>query len=153
MSQSFRTHALLSLMTCLSLACATRSEAGGACPVIEMSAVADTPTDSNKSVSMNGTTILMSRTPLVTTGDITGAAASAEGDAWIVRITVSDAAAKRVQEFTGQNVGKKMALAVDGKVSGTPRIAGAVTGNRYQIDGLTRADAERLAAALSNGCR
>ena len=47
-----------------------------------MSAVADTQADSSKSVTLNDTTtILMSRTPLVVTGDITGATAS---QAWAV---------------------------------------------------------------------
>jgi hypothetical protein len=47
-----------------------------------------------------------------------------------------------------------MALVVDGKAhGGTPRIAGAITSNKYQLDGFSRADAERLATAISNGCR
>lgn len=147
-------HTLLSLMICLCLACATRHEAGP-CPPIEMSAVADTQTDSTKTVTVNDTTtILMSRTPLVATGDITGATASQAEDGWVLNFTVTDDAAKRVHEFTKQHVGRNMALVVDGKVhGGTPRIAGAIIGNKYQIEGFNRADAERLATAISNGCR
>jgi len=118
-----------------------------------MSAVADTQTDSTKTVALNDTTtILMSRTPLVATGDITGATASQSGDQWVVNFTVTDDAAKRVHEYTKQHVGRNLALVVDGKVHGTPRIADAITGG-YRIDGFNRADAERLAAAISNGCR
>src|SRR5947199_8508525 len=74
-------HTLLSLMVCLCLACATRREAGAPCPAIEMSAVADTQTDSSRTVTPNDTmTILTSRTPLVATGDITGATASQTED-------------------------------------------------------------------------
>jgi len=147
-------HTLLSLMMCLSLACATRREAGAQCPAIEMSAVADTPTDSTKTVTLNDTTILISRTPLVATGDITSASASQAGDQWVVNFTVTDDAAKRVRDFTQQHVGKYLAFVVDGKVhGGTPRIAGAVVSNRYELDGLDRADAERVATAISNGCR
>jgi preprotein translocase subunit SecD len=148
-------HTLLSLMICLCLACATRSEASASCPAIEMSGVADAPTDSSKTVTLNDTTkIQVSRTPLVTTGDITGATASQSGDQWVVNFTVTDDAAKRVHEFSQRNVGRNMALAVDGKVhGGTPRIIGAITSNKYEIDGLSRADAERLATAISNGCR
>lgn len=147
-------HTLLSLMICLCLACATRHEPGGSCPAIEMSAVADTQTDSSKSVTLNDTTtILVSRTPLVVTDDITGATASQTEGQWALNFTVTDGAAKRVQEFTKQHVGRNLALVVDGKVhDGTPRIAGAIVGNRYQIAGLNRADAERLATAISNGC-
>ena len=147
-------HTLLSLMICLCLACATRQEGGVPCPAIEMSAVADSQTDSTKTVTLNDTTtILMSRTPWVTTGDITDATASQRDDQWVLNFTVTDDAAKRVHEFSNQNVGRNLALVVDGKVHGTPRIAAALTGNGYRIDGFSRADAERLATAISNGCR
>jgi len=147
-------HTLSSLMTCLCLACATTSrDASAPCPAIEMSEVADTQTDSTKTVTLNdSTTILMSRTPLVATGDITAATASQTDDQWILNFTVTDDAAKRVHDFTKQHVGRSLALVVDGKVHGTPRIAAAVIGNRYQIDGFDRAGAERVASAISNGC-
>jgi len=147
-------HTLLSMMICLCLACATRHEAGAPCPAIEMSAVADTPTDSSKTVTLNDTTtILISRTPLVATGDITGATASQTQDQWVLNFTVTDDAAKRFHEFSKQHVGSNLALVVDGKVYGTPRIASAIVGNRYRIEGFNRGDAERMATALSNGCR
>jgi preprotein translocase subunit SecD len=147
-------HTLLSMMISLCLACATRSEAGATCPAIEMNAVADRQTDSTKAVALNDTTtILMSRTPLVGTGDITGATASQADDQWVLDFTVTDDAAKRVHEFSEQHVGRNLALVVDGKVHGTPRIAGAIVGNRYRIDGFDQGGAERLATAISNGCR
>jgi len=147
-------HTLSSLMICVCLACAARPEPGAPCPAIEMSEVADSQTDSTKTVTLNDTTtILMSRTPLVATRDITGATASQTEDQWVVGFTVTDDAAKRVHEFTKQHVGRNLALVVDGKVHGTPRIAGAIIGNGYQIEGFNRADAERLATAISNGCR
>ena len=148
-------HTLLSLMICLCLACAAAGhEAGSPCPAIEMSEVADKQTDFSKSVPLNDTaTILISRTPLVATSDITGATASETGDQWVLNFTVTEDAAKRVHEFTKQNVGRNLALVVDGKVHGTPRIASAITGNGYRIDGFNRADAERLATAINNGCR
>lgn len=146
-------HVLMSLI-CLCLACSTRHEAGAPCPAIEMSAVADTQSESTKTVAPNDTsTILMSRTPLVTTGDITGATASRTEDQWVLNFTVTDDAAKRVHEFSKQHVGRNLALVVDGKVHGTPRIAAAIIGNKYRIGGFNRADAERLATAISNGCR
>ena len=147
-------HTLLSLMICLCLACAPRHEAGALCPAIELSAVADTQTDSTKPVPLNDTTrILMSRTPLVATGDITSATVSQTGDQWVLNFAVTDDAAKRVHEFTKQHVGRNLALVVDGNVHGTPRIASAIIGNKYQIEGFNRADAERAATAIGNGCR
>src|SRR3954463_10394851 len=142
-------HTLVSLMMFLCLACATRHESGVPCPAVELSAVADTQTDSSKTATLNDTaTILISRIPLVATGDITGATASRTGDQSVVNFTVTDDAAKRVHAFTQQHVGSKVALVVDGKTHGAPRIASAVVGNSYQIDGLNRADAERLATAI-----
>jgi preprotein translocase subunit SecD len=129
-------HTLLSLMICLCLACATGQDTGAPCPTIEMSVVVDT----------------MSRIPLVTTGDITSATASQADDQWVVNFTVTDSAAKRVHELTAQNIGRNVALVVGGKVHGTPRIAGAISGG-YRIDGFNRADAERLATAINSGCR
>src|ERR1051325_1998371 len=83
-------HTLLSLMICLCFACATRHDASAPCPAIEMSAMTDTQTDSSKTVTLNDTTtILMSRTPLVATGDITGATASQADDQWIINFTVT----------------------------------------------------------------
>ena len=148
-------HTLLSLMICLCLACATPHPAGVPCPAIEMSAVADTQTDSSKTATTpnDTTTILMSRTPLVATGDITGTTASQAEDGWVLNFTVTDDAAKRVHEFSKQHVGKNLALVVDGKVHGTPRIAAAIIGNKYRIGGFSRSDAERMATAISNGCR
>src|SRR3954470_24348133 len=74
-------HTLLSLMICLCPACTTRGDASAPCPVIEMSVVADRQTDSGKTVTLNDTaTILISRTPLVATGDITSATASQTED-------------------------------------------------------------------------
>ena len=148
-------HTLWSLMICLCLACATTGhEAGASCPAIEMSEVADTQTDSTKTATLNdSTTILISRTPLVATGDITGATASQTEDQWGINFTVTDDAAKRVHEFSKQHVGRNLALVVDGKVHGTPRVAAAIIGNRYRIDGFNQADAERLVTAISNGCR
>ena len=135
-------------MICLCLACATRGEAGAPCPAIEMSVVADAQTDSSKTVTRNDTTTI-----LMAPGDITGATASQTDDRWTLNFTVTDDAAKRVQEFTKRYVGRNLALVVDGKVHGTPRIASAITGNRYQIEGFNRADAERMAKTMSNGCR
>src|SRR5690348_3843721 len=146
-------HTLLSLMICLCLACATRRESGAPCPAVEMSAVVDTQTDSSKTVTLNdSTTILMSRTPLVTTRDIADVSASETDEQWTLNFTVTDDAAKRVHDFTKQHVGSNLALVVDGKVHGTPRIASAIVGNKYRIGNLDRSDAERLATAISNGC-
>ena len=140
-------------MTCAFLACATTSDKGAPCPAIEVSAVADVPGDSTRVVAVNDSTkITLAKTPLVTTADIAGARASLTEGEWGLNIDLSDAAAKRIQEFSKQNVGRTLALLVEGKVQGTPRIAGALTGKGFLIGRFSQADAERMSASLRNGC-
>ena len=56
------------------LGCGTPPDEGVECPAIEVSAVADAPSDSTRPVSLsNGTTIQLNRAPLVTSADVTGA--------------------------------------------------------------------------------
>jgi preprotein translocase subunit SecD len=154
MFESFRRQSLSSLMVCLSLACATTGRDAGRCPAIEMSVVADTQTDSTRSVTLNDTaTILISRTSLVATGDVTGATASLTEGEWVLNFTVTDDAAKRVHEATTRNIGRNLALVVDGKVYGTPRIAAAIIGNGYRIGGFDQSHAEWMATAINRGCR
>ena len=81
------------------------------------------------------------------------ATASLTEDQWVLNVTVTDDAAKRVHEVTKQHVGRNLALVVDGKVYGTPRIAAAVSGNKYQIGGFDQSRAEWMATAINNGCR
>jgi preprotein translocase subunit SecD len=154
MFESFRRQSLSSLLICLCLACATAGRDAGRCPAIEMNVVADTQTDSTRTVTPNDTaTILVSRTPLVATGDITSATASLTEGEWVLNFTVTDGAAKRVHEATKENIGKNLALVVDRKVYGTPRIAAAIIGNAYRIGGFDQSHAERMAVAINRGCR
>ncbi len=147
-------HKVVLPMLGVCLGCGAYAEARVSCPAIEVSAVADAPTDSARSAARNdGTTIPLTRTPLVTGADITGASTSQTADQWSLNVTVTDEAAKRVHDFTAQHIGGTMALLVDGKVQGTPKIVGAVTAKKFLIGQFTQADAERLATAIRNDCR
>lgn len=66
---------------------------------------------------------------------------------------MNDEAAKCVQIFSKQNVGRTMAFLVEGKVQSTPRILDPITGKGFLIGRFKKADAERLATALNNGCK
>jgi len=145
---------LLLLMICVCLGCGTPAHPSAACPAIEVSAVADVQSDSTRPVALNdGTKIPLTRTPLVTSVDITDANASLTEGQWVLNVNVTDAAAKRVQDFSKQNVGRTMAFLIDGKVHSTPRILDPITGKGFLIGGFEQADAERLATAISNGCK
>lgn len=147
-------HKLVLLMICACLGCGTRPDHNAACPAIEMSAVEEVQSDSTRPVALDdGTKIPLTTTPLVTSADITGANASLTEGQWVLNVDVTDEAAKRVQDFSKQNVGRTMAFLVDGKVHRTPRILDPITGKGFLIGRFEQADAERLATAISSGCK
>jgi preprotein translocase subunit SecD len=143
------------LIICVCVGCGTHADSGVSCPAIEVSAVADAPTVSTRSAVLNDSTkIPLTETPLVTSADITGATASLNGSQWRLNVNVTDEAAKRVHDFSAQHIGRTLALLVDGKVQGTPKIAGTITAKEFLIGEFkNREDAERLAAAMRNGCK
>lgn len=145
---------LLLLMISVSLGCTNTPDQSAACPSIEVSVVADAPSDSNRTAILNDSTkIPLTRTPLVTSDDITGANASLTEGQWVVNIDVTDQSAKRVQSFSKENVGRTMAFLVNGKIHSMPRILDSITGKGFLIGGFERADAERLAAGVGRGCK
>ena len=146
-------HKVVLLMICVCLGCATHADPRVSCPAIEVSAVADARNDSTRSAALNdSTTIPLTRTPLVTSADITGANASPTEGQWGLNVNVTDEAAKRVHDFSAQHIGRTLALLIDGKVQGTPTIVGTITAKGFLIGEFSRADAERLATAIRNHC-
>ena len=145
---------VMSWMICMCLGCGAHAAQPAACPAIEMAAVADAPTDSTRTVALDdGKTLALTRTPVVTSADITGARASQDNGQWVLQFDLTDEAAKRVQDFSKQHVGQTVALLLDGKVRGTPKIVGPLTGKGFQIGVSDRAEGERLATAVGNGCK
>ena len=145
---------LLMLMTCVFLGCGTHPDASATCPAIEIGAVADAPGDSTRPATLDdGKQISLTRTPLITNADITGAKASLTEGQWGLNVDVSEQGAKRVQDFSKQNVGRTMAFLVEGKVHSTPRILDPITGKGFLIGTFDQAEAERLATAINNGCK
>ena len=141
------------LMSYVCLGCGTHAGQSATCPTIEVRAVADVQTDSTKLAASNDSTKApLTRTPLVTGADITGANASLTEGQWVLNLDLTDEAVKRVQDFSKQHVGQTMAFLVDGKVQSTPRIMDPITARGFLIGGLGKADAERLATAIS-GCK
>jgi len=124
------------------------------CPSIEVSVVADVPSDADRSAALShGTRVPLTGTPLVTSIDVTGAHASLTEGQYVLNVEVTADAATRVQLFSEQNVGRTMAFLVDGRVLRTPTIRDPITGNGFLIGAFERAEAERLANALNGACR
>jgi preprotein translocase subunit SecD len=142
------------LMMCACLGCTKSPAHRAACPAIEMSAVADEQSDTTRTVAVtDGSKIPLTQTPLVTSADVTGARASLTDGQWVLNVDMTDAAAKRVRDFTRQNVGRTVAFLVEGKVRSTPTIKDPITGKGFLVGGFDQADAQRLATAISNGCK
>ena len=151
---SWRPALLLSLIMCGCLACGTPTDHNAECPAIEVSAVADIQSDSTRPAALNdGTKLWLTRAPLVTTSDITGASASLTEGQWVLNVDVTDRAAKRIQGFSQRNVGRTLAFLVDGKVHSTPRILDPITGKGFLMGRFDEADAKRMATAINNGCQ
>ena len=142
---------LLGCVVCGS--CGTHPPQHTRCPAIEVSVVADAPTDSTRSVPMtDGGTIFLTRTPLVTSADVTGAHVSLTEGQYVLNVDVTAEGAKRVQRFSERNVGRTLAFLVDGRVLRTPRIRDPITSNGFLIGAFERAEAERLADAINDCC-
>ena len=124
------------------------------CPSIEVSVVADMPSDSARSVALSdGKRVFLAAPPLVTSADVTGAHASLTEGQYVLKVDVTAEAATRVRVFSEQNVGRQMGFLVDGRLVRTPTIKDPITENGFLIGAFARAEAESLANALNSDCR
>jgi len=124
------------------------------CPVLEISVVADRPSDRTRTVTLpDGRNIFLSDPPLLTSADVTGAHASLTEGRYVLNVDVTSEGAKRIQLFSEQNVGRTMAFVVDGQVLRTPRVQDPIVGRGILVGGFGQAEAERLAKAFNAGCR
>ncbi|MBV8866019.1 MAG: protein translocase subunit SecD [Acidobacteriaceae bacterium] len=108
---------------------------------------------SNDSNARGGGVYLVSRTPVVRGPDIRDARPE-QGQTsrgWETAFVLSQDAAKRFSAFTGANIGKPLAIVLDGKVLSAPRINGQISDNGV-IDGLGgQQEASDLALNLKAG--
>lgn len=142
------------MMMCLWLGCGTPRDHRAACPAIEVTAVEDLQTDSTMPVALNDSTnISLTRTPLVTSADVTGADASLTEGQWVLNLDLTDEAATRVQNFSNRHLGRTMAFLANGTIRSLPRIKDPITGKGFLIGGFSQADAKRLASAIRYGCK
>jgi preprotein translocase subunit SecD len=68
----------------------------------------------------------------------------------LVLVVFNDEGTKKFSDITAQNVGKRIAVLVNGKVYTAPRINERISGGRAQIQGkLTTEEAEKLAEIIN----
>jgi len=155
---SARNRAAWAGLLALAIACATMScksrAARAPCPSIEVSVAADGQDEANRSVALpDGSHVLLTAEPLVTSADMTGAHASLTEGQYVLNIDVTPERAQYVRTFSERNVGRTLVFLVDGRVVRTPRIRDPITGNGFLIGPLERGEAERLADGVNTGCR
>lgn len=68
----------------------------------------------------------------------------------IVSIVLPAPLRQALAELTAANIGKPLAIRVDGRVVSEPHVNEPITGGQLQISGVDQAEAERIAAALQS---
>jgi preprotein translocase subunit SecD len=99
--------------------------------------------------------VVVHRRALLTGAGLTAAAVSADPNApgnWQVNITFNPAGAQRFAEITEQNVGRHLAIVLDGVVNSAPRINERIPGGQAVITGqFTIEEARNLRIVLGEG--
>jgi preprotein translocase subunit SecD len=96
--------------------------------------------------------LFVQKTVLLDQADLKSAIVStnASADAPHIDIAFTDKGAKRFAEVTRQNIGKQLAIVIDGQVYSAPRIAMEITVGRAEISGsFSEQEARDLAAKIS----
>lgn len=68
-----------------------------------------------------------------------------------VSLTMNSEGATRWAQITGANIGRPVAVVLDGLVYTYPTIRGRIPGGRTQIDGVSRAEAQDIVTILKSG--
>ena len=114
--------------------------------------------DPDKAIAMLGRTALLefkdvSGKTVLTGKDLKDAKAQiSQGNQSVVGLEVSDEGGKKFADLTARNIGKPIAIVLDGEVLTNPVVQEAITGGRAQISGSrTMEEAEHLAILLRSG--
>ena len=114
--------------------------------------------DPDKAIAMLGRTALLefkdvSGKTVLTGKDLKDAKAQiSQGNQSVVGLEFSDEGGKKFADLTARNIGKPIAIVLDGEVLTNPVVQEAITGGRAQISGSrTMEEAEHLAILLRSG--
>ena len=114
--------------------------------------------DPEKAISMLGRTAMLqfkdeSGKVVLTGSDLKDAKAQvSQGNQAVVGLEFNDEGGKKFADLTARNVGKKIAIELDGQVLTAPVVQEAITGGHAQISGSRNVEeAEHLAILLRSG--
>ncbi len=99
--------------------------------------------------------LIVSKTPIIVGRDLRDAFASSgsvdgEGSYRII-FKLKDEAAKKFAEWTGQNIGKGLAIVLNGRIKSAPTIRGQIRDTGEITGNFTKTSAEDLALVLRSG--
>lgn len=91
----------------------------------------------------------VSTKPLLTSDDFSSAAVFSKKGRSVLRLTLREAGALRLRDFSKANVGEKLAVVVDHKLLGAPVIRVPINGARLQVDAFDSDQANELARIIN----
>jgi hypothetical protein len=151
---------ILLLMGIALLSLVAAIHATAAPPMIQFRLVVDNPTADSEPMTevqpdnspIKPDVLNVQKAVLLDSSDLKNAKAGADSfQQPIIEIKFTDDGAKRFADVTGKNVGKRLAIVIDGRLYSAPRINAAITGGEAQINGhFTKEQAENF-AARTNG--
>jgi preprotein translocase subunit SecD len=123
---------------------------------MEVSIVAGKSMGSTRHLSSpEGELIYLTEKPLLTIDDFIDANVSLTEGQIVLNVSMSSESAKRVQAFTANHVGTRIAFLVNGRVINTPKIRDPITGKGFLIGPFSRDEAQKLAYSINqkeSGC-
>jgi len=130
-------------------------------PIIQFRLVVDNPTADSEPMTVvqpnnspkqpQPEVLNIQKAALLDSSDVKNATASVGriGQPFI-DIKLTDNGSKRFAEVTRQNIGKRLAIVIDGRLYSAPRIIAAITGGEAQISGhFTKEETENFAARIN----
>ena len=116
-----------------------------------------TPNCNEMKDSKSGEVLWLSRKILLSEADIQSAAPTQDGQGrWNVRVTLTPDGARKLEQVTRANVGRRLAVLIEEQVVSAPRIASAIRGGPaiIAIGGKNaREEAQRIARALQSAIK
>ncbi|HEV3138813.1 MAG TPA: M56 family metallopeptidase [Pirellulales bacterium] len=92
--------------------------------------------------------VYLHQTPIMTRDDVDRAGAILDGDHVAVEIKFTNRGQERIGRATAENIGKRLAIVVDGKVISAPKIRGKITDSAKLTGRFGKDEAELLARSI-----
>lgn len=121
-------------------------------PKTEFRLAEDKPRDGLEEATVEGTMekVHLHKTAALTSADVATAKASVDPKTRdpIIEIKLTEAGAKKLEKLTGDNIGRRLAIVVNGKVVSAPVIQSKIGESANVTGKFTQEEAEKLAAAI-----